>query len=646
MKCSAEMIQAAADERLEDDRLHALRKHLADCQRCRTNLDQATASQQWWSDVSRFLDESVLSDPEADHADSSTSDARLFDDDDPVGELRAIGAIDPTSHPEMLGMLGRYTVEREIGSGGMGVVLKAHDAELSRTVAIKVLAPHLARSGAAKQRFIREGRAAAAVVHDNVVAIHEVDTSGKLPSLVMRFVDGISLQRHVDLYGPLSVHDALRIGTQTAAGLAAAHRQGIIHRDVKPANILVNHSCNRAWISDFGLARAVDDASLTRTGFIAGTPHYMSPEQARGSDVGPASDLFSLGAVLYFMFAARPPWRAERSLAVLHRIVQHEHRPLWQINADIPRQLSDLVDRLLQKRVADRPQSATEVQQQLETMLSQLQNPGTQIAVDSANITVKQKWWNSPWIVAPIAAGLTALAFLMHDIYKPSVPLANTLDRPNSFDIPAEAPGVNLEGDDAYKAAPASAGRVDASPNAQRIAELSRPFAQDALPSTEPRRMSSVAAETNPQAASPGVFFGPSNQTELNEPAARSKSSPLPLPSFSTGPSFEAPGNLVQPSTTNPSSSIKMGPATSNGFDMPSGDWSSSKRVIDRNVIGQIAVPDSSDAIAPLNEIGPLNTISTATWTELSELERMLLEAETRFTNNASNSGFGAYLVQ
>ena len=134
--------------------------------------------------------------------------------------------------------------------------------------------------------------------------------------------------------------------------------KGIIHRDVKPANILIGGGGQRVWITDFGLARAVDDASLTRTGFIAGTPHYMSPEQARGGPVGPVSDLFSLGSVIYFMLAGRPPWRAERSLAVLHRIVGQPHRPLWQVNADVPREVSDLVDQLLAKPAGERGESA------------------------------------------------------------------------------------------------------------------------------------------------------------------------------------------------------------------------------------------------------------------------------------------------
>lgn len=415
MNCPADWIEAAAADRLSDADTQSLTEHLSGCPKCCGHLDAITAGRHWWQEAARFLDESVLSDPDGDAADTSACDARLFDDDDAVGQLKSLGAIEPASHPEMLGRLGRYTVERELGTGGMGVVMKAHDAELNRIVAIKVLAPHLARSGAARQRFVREGRAAAAVVHDNVVAIHEVDTSAALPYLVMRYVDGISLQRHVDLYGPLSIFDTLRIASQTAAGLAAAHRQGIIHRDVKPANILVNHSCSRTWISDFGLARAVDDASLTRTGFIAGTPHYMSPEQARGGDVGPHSDLFSLGAVMYFMFTGRPPWRADRSLAVLHRIVSQPHRPLWKLQGEIPRRVSDLVDRLLCKEVCDRPESAAAVQAELEHVLVELQNPESQPSREwtGSGTKVIPRWWSRPWFVVPTTALATAAVMLV-----------------------------------------------------------------------------------------------------------------------------------------------------------------------------------------------------------------------------------------
>ena len=214
------------------------------------------------------------------------------------------------NHPEMLGRLGRYDIEKVIGSGGMGIVLKAHDSELNRPIAIKLLAPNLSHVGAARERFAREGRAAAAVVHEHVVAIYNVEADGKLPFLIMQYVAGRSLQMRVDDYGPLAVEEILRIGMQAAAGLAAAHAQGLVHRDVKPSNILLEDTVERAVLTDFGLARAMDDMSLTQTGIIAGTPHYMSPEQATGGPIDARSDLFSLGAVLYFMATGHPPFRA------------------------------------------------------------------------------------------------------------------------------------------------------------------------------------------------------------------------------------------------------------------------------------------------------------------------------------------------
>lgn len=426
-KCSPELIQAAFDDSLSDEQEVSLAAHLSNCQLCRDRLDQAAAPTTVWADVANLLDPCSLDDPESDLADSSAIEARVFEGDDPVGDLRAAGVIADHQHPEVLGQLGRYSIEREIGVGGMGVVLKGHDPELNRTVAIKVLAPHLARSGAARQRFVRESRAAAAVVHENVVAIHQVDTSGPLPNLVMQFIDGVSLQRHVDTFGPLPIGDAIRIAAQAAAGLAAAHRQGIVHRDVKPGNILIGGSGQRIWITDFGLARAVDDASLTRTGFIAGTPHYMSPEQARGGSIGPESDLFSLGAVIYFMLAARPPWRAERSLAVLHRIVQETHRPLWQVNPDVPREVSDLVDQLLEKTSAKRLKSASDTQSKLESLLSDYQHPHSPRQINSGLVPAmsqdkKPSFFARPLFVVPTTALFTAACVLLFtQLMQPSV---------------------------------------------------------------------------------------------------------------------------------------------------------------------------------------------------------------------------------
>ena len=272
-----------------------------------------------------------------------------------------------------------------LGRGGFGVVLKAFDPALGRAVAIKVLAPQLATSAAARSRFAREARAAAAVVHDHVVAIHAVDSWNGLPYLVMPYVAGRSLQERVDRDGPLGVKEVLRIGIQTAQGLAAAHAQGLVHRDVKPSNILLENGVERVKLTDFGLARAVDDASLTQSGVVAGTPQYMSPEQARGEAVDHRSDLFSLGSVLYFMCAGHPPFRASSTPAVLRRVCDERPRPLREVNPDVPVWLAAIIERLHAKDPAGRFQSAAEVAETLGRYLAALQR-GVPITVRADSV--------------------------------------------------------------------------------------------------------------------------------------------------------------------------------------------------------------------------------------------------------------------
>lgn len=288
----------------------------------------------------------------------------------------SLNFLEPPAHPELLGRLGRYDIERVIGSGGMGIVLKALDTELHRIVAVKVLAPHLAAHATARRRFAREAQAAAAVVHPHVIPIHNVETDGPVPWLVMQYVAGESLQQRVDRQGPLPLADVLRIAQQTAAGLSAAHAQGLVHRDVKPANILLEDQVDRVLLSDFGLARTADDASLTRTGFVAGTPFYMSPEQALGERIDHRSDLFSLGCVIYFALTGYPPFRASGAMAVLHRICHEPHQSLEDTHPEVPLELCRLVDRLLEKSVGNRPQSAADVDQELTGLLALLQQNG------------------------------------------------------------------------------------------------------------------------------------------------------------------------------------------------------------------------------------------------------------------------------
>ncbi len=279
----------------------------------------------------------------------------------------------PPSHPEMLGRIGRYEVERMIGAGGMGVVFKAFDSELNRPVAVKVLAPHLAGSGAARSRSAREARAAAGVVDDYVVPIHNVESESEPPFLVMQYVAGGSLQEKLDQCGPLNVSEVVRIGLQVAKGLAAAHAQGLIHRDVKPSNILLDEGVERAMLTDFGLARTESDACLTRSGFHPGTPHYTSPEQVRGETLDGRSDLFSLGCVLY---AAALPSAISResSYAVLRRVTDDLPRPVRETNTEIPEWLERIIMKLLSKDRVDRLESAAEVAKTLEGCLD-MQDP-------------------------------------------------------------------------------------------------------------------------------------------------------------------------------------------------------------------------------------------------------------------------------
>jgi hypothetical protein len=267
----------------------------------------------------------------------------------------------PSQRPGALGRLGHYEILEVVGRGGMGIVLRAFDEKLHRVVAIKALIPALAASAPARERFVDEARATAAISHDNVIAIHAVEDDGPVPYLVMPFIDGPTLQEKVDRNGPLPLDEVLRIGSQIAAGLAAAHAQGLVHRDVKPANILLENGVERVKITDFGLAQAVDAAGPLGSGFIAGTPAYMSPEQARGEPVGHRSDLFSLGSVLYTICAGHAPFLAGTTRAMLEEIRSAAPRPLREVNPDIPEWLEVLTARLQAKDPADRFDSAAEV---------------------------------------------------------------------------------------------------------------------------------------------------------------------------------------------------------------------------------------------------------------------------------------------
>ena len=366
--CNREGLKRLLDGKLSaaDETLVAL--HLETCTSCRLQLESFAADEHWWDSTRSNLSGS-REDVERRSPDEQVD---LFE---PIPHPIPLDFLSPSDNPAMLGRLGEFEILERIGCGGMGIVLKGYDHELNRYVAVKVLHPHCATSAAARRRFAREAQAAAAVVHQHVVPIYAVDGQHHPPYLVMPFVPGESLQHRLTRQGPLDVLDVLRIGQQVAEGLAAAHAQGLVHRDIKPANILLERNVERVLLTDFGLARAADDASLTQSGVIAGTPQYMSPEQTRGEQVDHLTDLFSLGTVLYTLLAGHSPFRAETAMGVLRRVCDDTPRSLSEINSSVPRWLEGFIAKLHSKEPSQRFESAAIVANLLKQCVAHVQQP-------------------------------------------------------------------------------------------------------------------------------------------------------------------------------------------------------------------------------------------------------------------------------
>jgi serine/threonine protein kinase/WD40 repeat protein len=276
----------------------------------------------------------------------------------PLGRFLA-----PQQEPGELGRLAQYRLMKLLGQGGMGIVYQAEELRLQRPVALKVMLPRLAEEPENRSRFLLEARAAAAIEHERVIRVYEVGEANGLPFLAMELLHGESLETRLQRQaGPFPGPFILRAGREIAEGLAAAHRLGFIHRDVKPSNIWLQAGGDRVKLLDFGLARASQaDPSLTPSGTVLGTPGFLSPEQAAGQPVDPRSDLFSLGAVLYVLATGKMPFPGSDVLARLTALAVENPRPACQLNLQLPEALSDLINRLLSKQRGMRPGSAQEV---------------------------------------------------------------------------------------------------------------------------------------------------------------------------------------------------------------------------------------------------------------------------------------------
>jgi len=262
-------------------------------------------------------------------------------------------------------LAGRYSLDRELGRGGMGIVYLAHDVDLDRLVAIKLLPPSLARTPAVRERFLREARTAARLSHPHIIPIYAVEQLDDFVFYVMGYVDGETLTQRVATRGPLTAGEGARVLREVSWALSYAHAQGIVHRDIKPDNILLDRESGHAVVADFGIA-----AAMGSTADVAcGTPEFMSPEQALDRPVDARSDLYALGATAFFAFTGRPPFSGNNATEIIARHVADAAPLLSHAVMSVPRPLAQLVDRCLAKEPAQRPQSAQQVADALSSAL-------------------------------------------------------------------------------------------------------------------------------------------------------------------------------------------------------------------------------------------------------------------------------------
>ena len=324
--------------------------------------------------------------------------------------------------------LGRYAIQSELGRGAMGVVYKATDTALERTVAVKTVNMALERDGAEKYeaRFYQEARAAGSLNHPNIVTVYDVGKEGNVAYMAMEFIQGAELRSLLAEGRPLPVSQAVSIASQVAEGLAYAHEHGVVHRDIKPANIMVLAD-GPVKITDFGIARMrANNDELTQSGMMLGSPKYMSPEQVIGKRADHRSDIFSLGVILYEMLTGNAPFSGENVTALMYQIVNFAPPAPSAVNPAVPELLNFIVAKMLAKPLEERYQSAQE-------LATDLRNCERQISTPTA-ITQPLRPLAAP------AGGLASGTQPELALQAQSVVMAQTLNRTRSEDsVPSES---------------------------------------------------------------------------------------------------------------------------------------------------------------------------------------------------------------
>lgn len=353
--------------RSSPEQMAFVESHLSDCAACQLDLETKAASSEFWLSTAANLATPVellsVGEPPTgplDAADSpGLSDSVLLQQlrawCDPPVEERSLSEgrtdcedSDYDDAEQAIGRVGKYLICDIVGHGGMGVVLRAIDRQLHRTVAIKTLLHPAAISSEARDRLIREARAVASLKHEHVIAMHSIEQWRDVPFIVMPFVEGGTLLDHSRRHD-FTIDETLEVARQLSIALIAAHERELVHRDIKPSNVLLENGLSHVVLADFGLARVSGDITVTQSGMAPGTPQFMSPEQAVAESVDHRSDQFSLGSVMYWMTTGRYPFQAEHCYATLMKLANEPATPISKLSPEVPDYLERLINRMMSK---------------------------------------------------------------------------------------------------------------------------------------------------------------------------------------------------------------------------------------------------------------------------------------------------------
>ncbi|UCD23343.1 MAG: protein kinase, partial [Gemmatimonadota bacterium] len=322
--------------------------------------------------------------------------------------------------------ISHYKITSKLGEGGMGVVYKAEDTKLKRTVALKFLSPQSLGTKDEITRFVAEAQSAAALNHPNICTIHEIDETDGHSFIAMEWIDGQALKDKTRS-GPLDLEEALDIAIQLGEGLSEAHERGIIHRDIKSANIMLTPR-GQAKLMDFGLAKTPDRAQLTKTGTTIGTTAYMSPEQARGGKVDHRSDLWSLGVVVFEMITGQLPFKGGHEQAVMYSVVNEEPKPLTSLRTGVPVELERIVSKCLAKDPDERYQTTKDLLADLRHLrrITATQTPLTQSAGSTMGVGRLVRHW--PWMAVLVLVAALTVFVLRRSAQREATPAATVSD--------------------------------------------------------------------------------------------------------------------------------------------------------------------------------------------------------------------------